>query len=274
MWHRQQRSASNAASAFRLAALVYHGAVREVRQGTRTPIWGLVKDVLQAVLLVTVFYFMFEVLGTRKFAIRGDFLIYVMTGIFMFLVFNKSLAATASAEGPTSAMMQHAPMNTIVALGAAALASLYKNALAVFLMLGIYHIAFRPVEMEQPVAVLGMFVLCWFVASAIGVLFYALTPWAPGVFGMIRQFYTRANMITSGKMFVANTLPPAMLMFFDWNPLFHVIDQTRGFAFVNYNPHFSSVSYPFWVGMACLTLGLMVEFTTRKSMSVSWSAGR
>ncbi|PRY93016.1 ABC-type polysaccharide/polyol phosphate export permease [Hasllibacter halocynthiae] len=274
MWDHRRRSRSSAASALRLAELVYHGAVRSVRQSSRTPIWGLLQDVMQAVLLVAVFYFMFEILGTRKFAIRGDFLVYVMTGIFMFLVFNKSLAATASAEGPASAMMQHAPMNTVVALGSAALASLYKNALAVFLMLGIYHLAIRPVEIDQPAGVLGMFVLCWFVGSAVGVLFYAITPWAPGMLGMVRQFYTRANMITSGKMFVANSLPPALLAFFDWNPLFHVIDQTRGFAFVNYNPHFSSVSYPFWVGMVCLTIGLMAEFTTRRSVSLSWTAGR
>ena len=274
MWHHQQRSTSNAASAWKMFQLIFHGAVRNVRSGTRTPIWGLIKDVSQAMLLVAVFYVMFEILGTRRFAIRGDFLVYVMSGIFLFLTFNKSLGGTAGAAGATSPMMQHAPMNTIVSLGAGALSALYTQFLAVAVMLTVYHLAIRPVEFHDPLAVLGMFILAWFVGASIGVFFYAITPWAPGVFGMIRQFYTRANMITSGKMFVANSLPPTMLVFFDWNPLFHVIDQARGYAFVNYNPHFSSVAYPFWVGFAFLTLGLMIEFTTRRSVSVSWSAGR
>ena len=30
-----------------------------------------------------------------------------------------------------------------------------------------------------------------------------------------------------------------MLTIFDWNPLFHTIDQARGFTFINYNPHYS-----------------------------------
>ena len=274
MWHHQQSSASNAASAWKMLRLVFHGAVRDVRSGTRTPIWGLIKDIVQAALLVLVFYVMFELLGTRRFAIRGDFLVYVMSGIFLFLTFNKSLAGTASADGATSPLMQHAPMNTVVALGAGALSALYRQFLTVAVMLGLYHLAVRPVEFYDPVAVLGVFMMAWFCGASIGVLFYAITPWAPGPFGMIRQFYTRANMITSGKMFVANSLPPTLLMFFDWNPLFHIIDQARGFAFINYNPHFSSLSYPFWVGMACLTLGLMIEFTTRRSASVSWTAGR
>jgi ABC-type polysaccharide/polyol phosphate export permease len=51
-------------------------------------------------------------------------------------------------------------------------------------------------------------------------------------------------MIASGKMFVANTLPPAMLAMFDWNPLFHIIDQCRGFVFNNYFPRNSNWEYP------------------------------
>jgi ABC-type polysaccharide/polyol phosphate export permease len=45
------------------------------------------------------------------------------------------------------------------------------------------------------------------------------------VFSSICQ---RANMIASGKMFVANALPGFMLAMFGWNPLFHCIDQARG----------------------------------------------
>ncbi len=81
-------------------------------------------------------------------------------------------------------------------------------------------------------------------------------------------------MIASGKMFLANTLPAHMLAMFDWNPLFHAIDQSRGFIFINYNPHFSSISYPIYVGLVCLTIGLMGEFYTRRSASASWDAKR
>jgi len=79
-------------------------------------------------------------------------------------------------------------------------------------------------------------------------------------------------MIASGKMFVANTLPGLMLAMFDWNPLFHTIDQARGFAFINYNPHNSSIIYPINIGIALMALGLIGEYYTRKRASSSWGA--
>jgi len=81
-------------------------------------------------------------------------------------------------------------------------------------------------------------------------------------------------MIASGKMFVANSLTYTMLKMFDWNPLFHIIDQARGFAFINYNPHNSALSYPIYVTLALIMIGLIGEFHTRKHASLSWSAGR
>ena len=81
-------------------------------------------------------------------------------------------------------------------------------------------------------------------------------------------------MIASGKMFVANSMPTSKLAFFDWNPLFHTIDQGRGFIFLNYFPHYSSISYPLTVTAVLMVVGLMGEHYTRKHQSASWSAGR
>ena len=53
-----------------------------------------------------------------------------------------------------------------------------------------------------------------------------------------------------------------------------MIDQARGFAFINYTPHHSSIAYPIYVSLACLMIGLMAEFVTRRAVSLSWSAGR
>lgn len=102
----------------------------------------------------------------------------------------------------------------------------------------------------------------------------ALKPWAPGFVSVFSSIYARANMIASGKMFVANTLPSFMLAMFDWNPLFHAIDQSRGFAFINYNPHYSSISYAVKVSIVLIMVGLMLEFYTRKNASASWEAAR
>ena len=81
-------------------------------------------------------------------------------------------------------------------------------------------------------------------------------------------------MFASGKMFVANSLPTYLVAFFAWNPLFHIIDQGRGYMFINYNPLKSSMTYPIVVSIIFLIVGLIGESQTRKHVSLSWTAGR
>jgi ABC-type polysaccharide/polyol phosphate export permease len=186
----------------------------------------------------------------------------------------KVLQAVVSSEGPSSPMMKHAPMNTIISICAAAIGSLYVQILSVLMILFIYHVAVTPLEIHQPYSVLGMLLVSWYCGVAVGVAVLAIKPWAPTFATIFTTVYQRANMIASGKMFVANTLPTFMLKMFDWNPLFHCIDQARGFAFINYFPRNSSTTYPIIVGTIILMLGLMGEFYTRRHASASWEARR
>ena len=119
-----------------------------------------------------------------------------------------------------------------------------------------------------------MYLLGWASGCAIGLVLLSLKPWIPDAISLIQTLYTRANMIASGKMFVANSLPGFMIPWFDWNPLFHLIDQSRGFAFNNYFPHYTNWQYPIYFTLAFLLLGLMGDFYTRKRASASWMAHR
>lgn len=254
--------------------LVFHAAVRFVRKTHGNAIIGLFLNILQTVITIVVFYIMFHVLGLRSNAVRGDFILYIMSGIFLFMTHNKAMGAVFKADGPTSPMMKHGPMNPLVAIASAALGSLYLQLLSMGFVLFVYHVAFQPITIDRPVQAMGMVLMSWFVGCAIGMVFRAAKPWHPTGVGIAQMIYGRANMIASGKMFLANTLTPKLLFYFSWNPLFHTIDQARGFTFINYNPHFSSVSYPFYVALACMMIGLIGEFYTGQHASLSWQAGR
>jgi len=171
-------------------------------------------------------------------------------------------------------MMQHAPMNTMVSIISGALSTLYIQTLSLVVILFVYHVAFVPFEADKPILGFSMFLLAWFTGCAVGLVLLAIKPWFPTFVQVFTQIYQRANMIASGKMFVANALPPTMLMMFDWNPLFHAIDQCRGFVFVNYFPRNSSIEYPIIIAVILIMLGLMGEFYTRQHVSSSWNARR
>ena len=268
---------NRSSSAISILELIYHSTVRNIRKKHGNAVLSIGISVMQSLLFVLFFYVMFSVLGMKGLALRGDFVIFLLTGVFLFMTHNKAVAAVLGSEGPTSAMMQHAPMTTFVSIVSSMLAVLYTQVLAIIIILFVYDVAMNPyvlTEVVDPMPVVGMLLLSWFSGGTVGLVFLALKPWFPVFTNMASTIYRRANMIASGKMFVANSLPGFMISMFDWNPLFHTIDQARGFAFVNYVPRNTNWEYVMYLSLTLLMIGLMGEFYTRKHASVSWSARR
>ncbi len=259
-------------SAVAMTVLVYHVAVRQVRKSNGNAVKGLILLVAQNLIMIAAFYALAEFLSMRSAKIRGDLILFVMSGVFMFMTHTKAIAAVASSAGAASSIMKHGPMNTLVVIFGNALGALYSQVFALCVILFVYHAAFMPITIYDPVGAMGMVLLSWASGVAIGVIFLGVKPWAPNMIGILQQTYTRINMFASGKMFLANSTPGVLRQFFDWNPLFHTIDQGRGFTFINYSPHYTSISYPLILTLVLFTVGLMGEFFTRQHVSASWSA--
>lgn len=271
-----EQKSSLARGAYKLADLTFHNTVRTVRKGHRDAVFAILANILQTLVMVGAFYlFMsfFRKFGTSM-AVRGDFLLYVMSGIFVFMVHIKAMTSVASSDGPTSSMMQHLPMTPTVSILSSALSTLYTQFVAKAAILVAYHLLWTPLEVHQPVGAMMMILLAWFSGCAVGSCFLAVKPWFPRATGTAQQIYSRFNMFASGKMFVANAMPTTMVALFSWNPLFHIIDQGRGYIFVNYNPLKSNLEYPIIMSVLLLAIGLIGESQTRKHVSLSWFQGK
>ncbi len=260
--------------AIRVWSLIYHATVRDVRKDHGNALMSIFINIFQTFVFVGAFFAMFAILGVQGAGLRGDFLLYILSGVFLFLVFNKSMMSVYGAEGPASPMMKHANMNTMIAICAAALSALYIQTLSITITLIFYHIGWHSVEFADFGGVLKVYMVTWLSGVSIGMMFLALRPWVPQASKMVMTIYSRINMFASGKMFVANSLPGFMLVLFTWNPLFHLIDQMRGYIFINYDPRNTNLEYPLWVALGCLAIGLMGEFYTRNKASISWNARR
>jgi len=218
----------------RFGEVLYHSIVRVVRKDSRNAVMGLISNMSQSVMMIAVLYMMFNVFGMRTSPLRGDFLMFLMTGIFLFMTHTRAMSAVVTSDGPASPMMKHAPMTTFLSITSSALASLYLQLLSMLMIVFVVHVAIRPVVIDHPAGLIAPFLLAWFSGVSIGLIFLSIKPFYPGFATLATTIYSRANMIASGKMFVASKLPAAVLPFFLWNPLFHTIDQARGAAFINY----------------------------------------
>ncbi len=260
--------------AFTTAELVFHAVVRNVRAQHANAVIAILINILQIVVMATVFYLIMSFMGTRVAKIRGEFILYVLSGVFLFMTHVQSVGSLTGVGSANNPMMLHSPMNVMVMILAAAFGTLYKQLMAILVILFIYSVAVAPLDIQDPGGAFAMLILAWFTGCAVGLVFMAIKPWFPTTVTMISNIYRRMNMVFSGKMFIANALGGSLLMMFAWNPLFHIIDQCRGFVFRNYFPRNTSWEYALWVGITLLMIGLLAEFFTRKHVSQSWNARR
>ncbi len=252
--------------------LVYHSVVREVRSQSGTATFGILKEMSSIGVFLAMFYVLFIFMG-RTIAIRGDFMMFLLTGIVLMVIHIRAISSVRGASNATAAIMQHAPMTVILSILSKAFAGLYLQAVAITTIVIFLWIFGMNLTVDNPPGLVLPVFFAWASGISIGLIFMILAPVAPMVIKSFTPLYMRAQMITSGKFIPAAYMPSAMLPWFEWNPLFHTIDQARLAAFVNYNTEVSSMSYPIWFTFTALTLGLMGEFWSRKNLSRSKHGG-
>jgi ABC-type polysaccharide/polyol phosphate export permease len=250
--------------------LLFHSVVRDARKSSGNATLGLLIVMAQSLMMLAFFFLLFTVLGMRSVAIRGDFVIFLLTGIFLFLTHNKAVKSAMGAVSPVGGLTLHTPINSLLNIMASVLSGLYLQVLGFALILLVVHILRGGLDFYNPAGLIFPFFMAWASGIAIGLIFGVLTPFAPKFMPMVSMMYRRANMITSGKMLPANYMSATMITWFDWNPLFHSIDQARGHAFVNYFPHHTNMEYPVYLSLTLVMIAMMIEFWLRKNMSQSW----
>ncbi|MEP2942163.1 MAG: hypothetical protein ABJO72_00020, partial [Hyphomicrobiales bacterium] len=87
----RRKATGGLSTALEIAEVIYHSTVRSVRRQHSNAFIALGINMLQVMIFVGVFYAMFSILGLRGAAIRGDFLVYIMSGIFLFMTHIKAL---------------------------------------------------------------------------------------------------------------------------------------------------------------------------------------
>ena len=262
-------------AAMELGSVIYHMTARNARGARGHAGLGLVQSIgMMVVLILAMAAIMIYGFGVRSNPVRGNFILFLMSGIIMYMMHIRTFREVSSFGGEGSGTFKHSQASTPVMIASGALSALYMQILTIICVLFAYHCVFEPLEIEYPIQAMAMVMMSWLTAVCVGLLFIVLTPWAPFLMSRLKVLYIRLNFILSGKMFLGNTLSAATLPYFDWNPLFHIIDQGRGYIFVNYEPRNSNPMYPLYVCLVLLAVGLMFEFVTRRSVSVSWGKKR
>jgi len=273
--HRHDLQRDNVHQSFAVAAaaflsLVYSLVVRDLRTEHKNAALGILLAVAQPLVMGLVFYAFMSFIGARPGKIRGDDLTFVLTGFILFFVHVRTVSAVAGALRQD--MMNHQRLSPFLMICVKALGSLYKNTFALLIMLVANYLLRDVYEMENAFLFAWVYLWCWIGGIGVGIIFLAANryvSWGP----LLQTTYIRVMFFTSGKFFVANLLPGQIRPFMDWNPLFHLLDQARDAAFVNYSARMTSMEYPIVVFLVLLVIGFLVENWVRNNYSASQMPG-
>ena len=112
----------------------------------------------------------------RRRVCRGDFVIFIMSGVFfIYDPYRRDLGSRHS-RGPCVAddaacSDEYGDRGCLGRVG-----FFYMQLLSIIVILGFYYFAFTPFVIEEPLGTFMMFVLAWFSGCAIGLVIYALKP--------------------------------------------------------------------------------------------------
>jgi len=249
-------------------SLVYAMTVRDLRIVQRNAALGIILAIATPLATTLIFYVLMEVMQMRSAPVRGDDLTFLLTGFMVFFFHIKTAGAVSGAVMPS--MMPHQRATPFLFICVKACSAGYNNALAFIVILALNYLLRGVWEMQDPLWVIATVAVAWVYGIGIGMVFLALQRYFAWT-QVLKLAYMRIMFFTSGKFFLGNNAP--FREFYDWNPLFHIIDQTRTGVFVNYTAHTTSLGYPLIFCFIALVVGFLGENYVRRHYSVSHFPG-
>ncbi len=148
-------------------SVLYHATVRDIRSAHANAFIAIGSEIAQALVLVILIMVFLNALGIGRLMVRGNAMLSVLTGVFLFLVHTRAFSRVIASAAKAGKMVRHRSTPPVLLHLSAALASLYIQTLALLVMLLATHVLFAPVEVDAaPRAALAVG-LAWFSVSGL-----------------------------------------------------------------------------------------------------------
>ncbi len=240
---------------------IYFYAVAGIRKESGSTSIGFVILIIETfvtfLMMLAIMMLMRSMMGSAG-SIRGPFGFYVFIGVSLFMMHVKMLGSVFS-KPPKDSMSAVLAISQSVKILGDILNTVYMMTIVNILFYAILVAYYQSTVIDNWTG----FLICYFGnilwVCCIGIWSLALRGlWRWGATKLL-MLYRRAAIITSGKMIPGNYIWISGRFggLFLINPLFHYIDQARGFAFQHYNPYVSSLSFPIQATAIGLCVGVI-----------------
>lgn len=249
-------------------SVLHSTSVRMIREDNGKSSLGFVTGIAEMAVYSGVIYFAITLLGKRDVALRGDALTFVLTGLAIFIMHKKTLQAVQNAVKSNHNMLLHRPASTTVFIWGGAIGRFYNTAMMIVIVFAAKYFLTGVFDINNVFGCISMLLLAWLLGIGVGMIFHYVHYYVSWI-GIFSRAWARTMLWTSGLFFAANNIPRMYLPYLDWNPMLHIIDQSRGYAFVNYTPHNTTLTYPIVVTAIVFLIGRFLEARLSSVMTKS-----
>ena len=191
---------------------------------------------------------------------------FFLSAIIPWLMFSRISGAVSRAIKSSKALLTYPQVKGVdimLALVILEFSTLFL--VAIIYLLGASYLG-GVVSIERPFEV----VLALFLVSSLGLGFGLLSSTARlywSAYGNFQSALMRVMFFTSGKFFIAGTMPVMLQEWLWYNPLLHIVEWIRSAFFGGFESQFYDLRYPFMVALVMLFLGLASERLSRYRLS-------
>ncbi|WP_210528731.1 ABC transporter permease [Rubellimicrobium arenae] len=217
---------------------------------------GYVWSILEPIAGIALMSWIFTTLGLRHPGLGTNFAMFYATGLLPYYVFVNVSSKLAQSLSYSKQLLAYPRVTVMDALIARYFVNLLTQLLVAYLVLAWIKVFLDTgTDLILGHVLLG-FVMAAVLAAGVGTLNCFLTSMFQ-FWGSIWSVLMRPLMLLSGVVVVVDATPPNWRDYLVWNPLVHVVAETRSGFYHGYQPDYVSPAYVFGVALVTGVLGLL-----------------
>ncbi len=236
--------------------------LRETRSTFGTSSFGYIWAIVTPTASIALLVFIFSLVG-RQPPFGSSLALFFATGVLTLQFYNELSGKLMTVFNANRALLTYPvikDVDTLLARGMLIMITYLLIMLAFYLALFMLGLTRLPAYIEQ--------LLCAFFATALLGLGMGVTNavivsmWDTWI--QIEKVITRPLFFISGVFYVPSHMPSEVISVLQWNPVLHLVEWFREGFYPNYNSLVLDRSYPFYLGISLLLVGLAGERFFRK----------
>ncbi|HPE58891.1 MAG TPA: ABC transporter permease [Thiolinea sp.] len=193
-------------------------------------------------------------------------LVFFFAGLMPWLMFSKILSAVSGGIESNRALLTYPQVKSIdIVIARSVLEFVTLLLVGVIYLIGVSYAGFMNSSIENMLGVL----VYLFMAALLGVgggLVSGVIKLYFSNWGAFQSILIRVMFFTSGKFFLADTLPPTLREWLWYNPMLHITEGFRSAFFPGFESRFVDPGYPLFCILLLLFLGLASERVSRNKL--------